>query len=102
MKSDNSATVASVNKGTSRSPELLSLIQEIFWLAVRWNFKLSASFVPGKLNFLADRLSRLNQRHLAIEANLMLSNFKPCVIFCNQHMSQETFVWLQESWEMNL
>ena len=67
MRSDNSATVAAINNGTSRSPDLLCFIQKMFWLSVKFGFKLSANFIPGRLNVLSDRLSRLHDIVAACE-----------------------------------
>jgi hypothetical protein len=96
--SDNSATVAAVNKGTSRSSDLLSIVHELFWLSVRYSFKLSASFIPGVENVLADRISRLDYFQEACEARLLLAGFTPSVIFCAKHMSPLAFSSLQDTW----
>ena len=99
VRSDNSATVASLNKGTSRSVDMLEIIQQIFWLSVRYGFKLSAVHLPGHLNILSDRISRMHVPAAAIEAKSLLT--------CDRemesvgHMSYQTFVWLQGWWETN-
>ena len=98
VRSDNSATVAAVNKGTSRSEELLSLVQEIFWLSVKYNFKLSARFIPGQANVLADRLSRLDSVAEAHEARLFLTNFSQEIVPCRSHMTPISFIYLQDCW----
>ena len=48
VRSDNMAAVAAINNTTSRSADLLKIVKELFWLAVEFNFKLSAKFLPGK------------------------------------------------------
>jgi hypothetical protein len=98
VRSDNSATVASLNKGTSRSCGLLALVQEIFWLSVRFGFKISAAHIPGVSNTLADRISRLHSLHEAHDARLLLAGFEPAVVFCKSHMTPESFVLLQDLW----
>jgi hypothetical protein len=100
VRSDNSATVASINKGSSRSPDLLLLIQELFWLSVQYSFKLSASFIPGKINYLADRISRLDLLPQALDAYAMLSNFAGNIVPCKDHMSPRSFVFLQDRWNL--
>lgn len=97
VRSDNMATVASINKTTSRSAELLVLIREIFWLSVQFNFKLTASFIPGVQNVLADRISRLYSRELAVEAQRMLGGGDSMTL-CTGHMSHAAFSSLQMSW----
>jgi hypothetical protein len=98
VRSDNSATVASINKGTSRSVDLLSPIQELFWLSVEFSFKLSASFVPGENNVLADRISRLHLLSQARDAHTLLSSSALEIVPCINHMTPSTFVLLQDLW----
>ena len=98
MRSDNSTTVAALNKGTSRSEDLLAIVQEIFWLSVRYCFKLSALFIPGKDNILADRISRLEFLPEAHEARWLLSNFTHTSVFCKDHMTPIAFIYLQDCW----
>jgi hypothetical protein len=97
VRSDNSATVSAINKGTSKSPELLSIVQRLFWLSVKYQFKLSALFIPGRLNILSDLISRLHSVDHAIEAQCFLG----CVgssIECNSHMTLASFLYLQAEW----
>jgi hypothetical protein len=95
--SDNSATVSALNKGTSRGKELLEIIQQLFWSSVKHGFRLTASFLPGKLNIASDSISRLHDVTSAMEAKNLL--FNECVaIECVNHMSYEAFLHLQECW----
>jgi hypothetical protein len=100
--SDNKATVSAVNKGTSRSENLLPLVHELFWLSVRYSFKLSARFLPGLDNVLADRISRMDQMVPAIEAHSMLSNSTHELVFCSGHMTLISFIFLQDRWRAGL
>ena len=59
VRSNNAATVASINKGTSRSGEMLKIVEKLFWISVKFNFLLTAKFIPGVENVLADRISWL-------------------------------------------
>jgi hypothetical protein len=94
--------VASLNEGTSHSCGLMARAQEIFWLSVRFNFKLSAAHIPGVSNTLADRISRLNYLHDAFDARLLLANNTPAVTMCKTHMTADTYVFLQEQWRLAL
>lgn len=96
--SDNSATVACVNKGTSRSPELLNIIQKLFWMSVKYNFRLTAAFIPGKQNILSDRLSRLDEPLCAQEAWYLLSGNETVVLECSGSMTYSAFLRLQGCW----
>lgn len=59
--SDNSATVCSINKGTSRNPFLMQCIRHMFWLSVVFNFRLTCRHIRGELNTRADLISRLHE-----------------------------------------
>ena len=59
VRSDNMAAVSAINKSTSRSAHLLPIVKELLWLTVKFNSKLLAVFLPGKLNVLADHISRI-------------------------------------------
>jgi hypothetical protein len=99
VRSDNTATVAAINKGTSRSVDLLEIIQNLFWLSVKHGFKLSASYLPGHLNILSDQISRMNDSAAAIVAKSLLTD--DSVIESNGHMTKKTFLWLQDCWGMS-
>jgi hypothetical protein len=98
VHSDNSSTVASINKSTSRSGEMLLLVKELFWCSVFFNFKLSAAYLPGKLNVISDRISRLHDVQCANDACILLFDGIHFPIGCKNHMSEETFLALQEVW----
>ena len=59
--SDNTVTVAGVNKGTSRNPLIMECLRYLFWLSVTFNFHLRAIHIKGKYNDKADMLSRLHE-----------------------------------------
>lgn len=60
VHSDNSVTVASVNKGTSKNKVIMKCLRHLFWLSASFNFHLSCKFLPGILNVAADSASRLH------------------------------------------
>ena len=98
LRSDNSATVSAVNKGTSRSCEMLQMAKSLFWLSVKHGFKLSAVHIPGILNVLSDHLSRLNEYDAAIKANDWLTGGLNFDVECCGRMSYGTYCCLQEYW----
>ena len=59
--SDNSTTVACINRCTSSSPYMMRYLRYMFWLSAVHNFRLSACYVPGVDNVVADKLSRLHE-----------------------------------------
>jgi hypothetical protein len=54
------------------------------------------AYLPGRLNVISDRISRLHEADSAIEAHAMLS-FDD-VLESNGHMTNKTFLSLQECW----
>lgn len=66
IHSDNSVTVASVNKGTSKNKVIMQCLRHLFWLSASFNFHLSCKFLPGIYNVAAGSASCLHQPgHLA-------------------------------------
>ena len=55
---DNMSVVDAVNRGSSRAPDVMSLIQTLFFIACKWNFECKLIHVPGIDNTQADMLSR--------------------------------------------
>jgi hypothetical protein len=97
VRTDNIAAAATINRSTSRSLELLQIVKEIFWLSVRYNFRISAQYLPGKLNILADRISRMSDFNEALCAKNLLCGSEN-VLFCSGHMTYASYVYLQEMW----
>jgi hypothetical protein len=97
---DNKSTVAAINKATSRSPELLAIVMDLFWLSVKFDFRLSASYIPGLDNVLSDRISRMRHVAEAREVGYLLSGDPNCIIESKGHMTYSTFLYLQDLWEM--
>ncbi len=59
VQSDNTQTVACINRGTSTNPVTTALLRELFWLSAISNFQITAQHLAGVDNVTADRLSRL-------------------------------------------
>ena len=58
---DNVTAKAIINKGTSRNPSIMPFIRRLFWLSAFFNFKITAKYIPGSMNCLADTVSRLHE-----------------------------------------
>ena len=58
LESDNSTVVAAVNLGTSRDATLMPLLRSLQFIKAAFSFTLRARHLPGKLNHVADALSR--------------------------------------------
>ena len=90
--------MAALNKGSSRSREIMPIVSEIFWLSVKNDFSLRAVFLPGKENILADRISRMDDVNSAYEVSYLLSGASGSRVSCESHMSNDAFLYLQNRW----
>ena len=75
---------------------MLAVIQNLFWLSVRYGFKLSAEYLPGRLNIVSDGISRMHDISAAVEVQSLLSG--DSVLETCGHMTQQSFIWLQDTW----
>ena len=55
---DNMATVQIINKGRSKVKIINKLMRKLTWLAAQYSFTVHTEHVPGKLNNIADAISR--------------------------------------------
>ena len=93
VKCDNLASVYAINKGSSRSPEFMRVLREIFWLSVIHEFRLTAVHVKGTHNIIADSISRL---HLPNFQKIFRSLFPlTSSVNCFNNMSFSSFQMLQ-------
>ena len=58
--SDNQAVVAALRNGTCRCANVMSLLRSMFIVCAVNNFNVTATYIPGKANTIADSLSRQN------------------------------------------
>ena len=54
---DNAAVVTIINSGSSKNPLAMQLMRSLFFMSAHFNFAISARFLPGSSNQLADALS---------------------------------------------
>ena len=77
---DNSSVVAVLQRGSSKSPEVMHLMRILVSLACTHNFSFTAVHVPGHTNLAADALSRLQVakfRRLAPESAPLPTSIPP-------------------------
>lgn len=72
--SDNTQVVAMLNSGKSSNVSCMCLLREIFWICVFFNVYVTARYLPGELNIVADSLSRVS----IDELNSVVSRFSLC------------------------
>ena len=61
IHTDSQVAKAILNKGTTKHKAVMQVIRDLFWLSVRFNFDLTAQYLPGKVNDIADAISRLHE-----------------------------------------
>ena len=89
IQSDNMCTVHTINRGTSRNPFLMACLRVLFWLSATFNFHITARFIPGLTNTLADGISRLHEpKKLAEVSTFVLPSRLDC------HMSPASLFYL--------
>ena len=59
---DNMSVVYVLSSGTSRNPDLMCLVRELFFVAAMYQFEFRATYINTKVNLIADSLSRYNWR----------------------------------------
>ena len=86
IHSDNVTAVSAINKGTSRNPFIMACLRQLFWLSAQYNFHVSARFLPGVSNTVADDISRINEPGRMLK---ILPYVSPSPLY--QHMSYTSF-----------
>ena len=61
IQSDNKTSVATINRGTSRDPFVMSCLRILFWLSAKYNFHITSRYIPGLVNTVADNISRAHE-----------------------------------------
>ena len=80
VASDNPATVAIINKGSTPNWLTMGLLRRLFWLSATCNFHLTATYIPGKSNMIADAFSRLHSHsHLFFAWHVLSRYSRPSV-----------------------
>lgn len=91
VHSDNQAAVSMLNRGSSRCPRVMRSLRNIYWLSAKYNFRIQATYIPGRNNTLADTASRLHEPDI-LERNHLDVSFSPIQITENATSS-----WFENS-----
>ena len=89
IQSDNVVTVSTISRGTSRNPILMSCLRHLFWLSATFNFHITAHFIRGSKNTLADSISRMHEPLHFMKLQPLLNTSHPC-----RQLSQCSFSFL--------
>ena len=94
IHTDSAVTQGIINKGSAHNMTCLLLLQLLGSLAIEFNFSITAVHIPGKMNILADSISRLHESGRLDHLRSMLHLYDAT---CNDflyHMSIPTWISL--------
>ena len=81
VKCDNQAAVAMINKGNTASPVVMAWLRDLFWMSAIHNFRITARYVPGIANVLADSISHLHDPSALLQFySILCGSFTPVSI----------------------
>ena len=63
MYTDNMTAKSTINKMSSKNSIVMTYLRLLFFVQAYYNFSITAIFIPGKRNILADSISRLHQEN---------------------------------------
>jgi hypothetical protein len=93
---DSTVAKAIINKGTCKNAQVMSALRGLFWLQVKYNFRLKAIHIPGALNDLPDAISRLHEPGQVLRFKSLMDNWHYQRLYANSmdwasHMSYAAF-----------
>ena len=91
---DSMVAKAIINKGTCKNEFIMDRLRKLFWLSVKYNFRIRAVHIPGAINQLADSISRLHEPGQVLHLFSLLKNWfhsSPLYVDWNYHMSSASF-----------
>ena len=91
IHSENQAAVQILNKGTTANELIMDELHNLFWLSAAYNFHISATYIEGARNTIADAISRIQDpRHLNTFCALLLDHLPRIAVDqlrLNDHLS---------------
>ena len=96
---DNQAAVAMINKGSTASPLMMTYLRLLFWLSASFNFRITAKYLPGKDNCVADCISRLHEPQMMLRWAqwLLHSSIQSPIMHLLHNMSYNMYYLLIQS-----
>lgn len=95
IHSDNQAAVQIINKGTTADGLIMAELRDLFWLSAAYNFHISATYIEGLRNTVADAISRLHDPHHLSRFHAFLTESLPQGLVDNSplsnHMSADSY-----------
>ena len=99
IHTDNITTKASSNKGTSRNPRIMDHLRNIHGLAQQFNFHITARYLKGEVNIIADTISRMTSSAHAQYIYSLTSLSSPqsstaFICYCHPNMSHQSLWYM--------
>ena len=92
VRTDNTTTLSTINKGTSSNQLVMQWLRKLFWLSVTYNFRVTSRYIPTATNTLDDAISRIHDpAHCELLVEQLTSgplNEQSCV---TPHLSRNAF-----------
>ena len=98
IHSDSQTTVTVINKGTTRNPIVMFYLCRLFWYCTIFNFRITAKYIPGNENTIADAISRMHDLLYFWHCIHYLSLFNglesviQCSLLCNMPYNSALFL----------
>ena len=89
IQSDNTVTVAAINRGTSKNPFLMACLRVMFWLSATYNFHIKGRHIRDFSNLVADGVSRMHEPGKIVQVTPFLS---PSPLY--GHLSQKSLSFI--------
>ena len=82
IHSDSQAAVTIINKGSTCNSLIMGYLRRLFWLSAIFNFRITARYIKGCDNAIADAISRLHCRTFLFKACSLISQETSFVGLC--------------------
>ena len=82
---DSTSAKGMLAKAKAKNSMVTEALKELFLFSIIFNFELVPVHLPGKLNLVADRLSRIRDRRAALELLTLLPLYTGKIVICHKH-----------------
>ena len=98
IHSDSQAAVGIINKGSTKNPLIMGFLRRLFWLSAIYNCRITARYIKGVHNVIADAISRMHMPSYLLQAYSFISRCTHRIAVLSQnlllHMLYNTALFL--------
>ena len=101
IHSDNQVAVSIINKGSTKNPIIMYYLRRLFWLCAIFNFRITAKYIEGENNVIADAISRLHSLAYFYRALSYICRYKDIIsilgsnLLCNMPFNSALFLSIE-------